>query len=202
MIFLNGYLIGLGTIVFIGPVVFTLLQATLEKGIRAGISTAIGIIASDIVAIGICALGAIPFLKDVNNQFWLAVSGAILLFSMGLKYIISPNVETNIKGTLSINKAEYSKFFAKGFLVNFVNPAVFLYWVGFVAYAQTEFQDSYSVWLFISAILVGIFSIDIAKILLAGKLKPCIQPNILKRIYQTIGVILLGFAIAMIYLVT
>ncbi|MBL4651518.1 MAG: LysE family transporter [Flavobacteriales bacterium] len=166
MIFLNGYLIGLGTIVFIGPVVFTLLQATLEKGVRAGISTALGIIVSDIVAVAICALGAIPFLKDVHNQFWLAIAGGLLLFSMGLKYIISPNVATRTEGTASINKSDYSRFFAKGFLVNFINPAVFLYWIGFLAYAQTEFQNTTNVWLFISAILAGIFTIDIAKTLL------------------------------------
>ena len=200
MIFLKGYLIGLGSIIFIGPVVFTLLQATLKKGIGAGISTAVGIIVSDIVAVAICALGAIPFFEDVNNQFWLAVLGSILLCLMGVKYIIDPNIETSVGGTSSINKSDYSKFFVKGFLINFVNPSVFVYWIGFIAYAQIEYKDSATVWLFITAILAGIFSIDIAKTLLAGKLKPFIQPTILKRIYQTIGIALLFFAVAMMYL--
>jgi threonine/homoserine/homoserine lactone efflux protein len=118
---------------------------------------------------------------------------------MGVKYIFDPNIETSVGGTSSINKSDYSKFFAKGFLINFFNPSVFVYWIGFIAYAQIEYKDSVTVWLFITAILAGIFSIDIAKTLLAGKLKPFIQPTILKRIYQTIGIALLFFAAAMIY---
>ena len=199
MIFLKGYLIGLGSIVFIGPVVFTLLQATLKKGIVAGISTSVGIIVSDIVAVAICALGAIPFFEDVNNQFWLAVFGSILLCLMGLKYIIDPNIETSAGGTSSINKSDYSKFFVEGFLINFVNPSVFVYWIGFIAYAHIEYNDSANVWIFIGAMQAGISTIDIAKTLLAVKLKPFIQPDMLKIIYQTIGIALLFFAIAMIY---
>jgi threonine/homoserine/homoserine lactone efflux protein len=201
LIFLTGYLIGLGTIIFIGPVVFTLLQATLEKGVGAGISAAIGIIVSDIVAVAICALGAIPFLENVNNQFWLGIAGAGLLLAMGLKYTLAPNPNISAVSTASIGRLEYSKFFAKGFLINFVNPSVFVYWISFIFIAQTSYTNPTDVWTYIGAILCGIFSIDIAKTLLASKLKPFIQPHILKHVYQAIGIGLIGFAIAMIWIV-
>lgn len=43
MAILEGYLIGLWMIVFIGPVFFTLIQSTLHYGVRLGLSVAFGI---------------------------------------------------------------------------------------------------------------------------------------------------------------
>ncbi len=145
MIFLHGYLLGLGTIIFIGPVVFTLLQATLENGVKAGITTALGIIISDIVAVAICAYGAIRFLEDIDNMFWVALTGALLLFALGLKYMIAPNVKSTLSSS-GIKGSDYSKYFAKGFLINFLNPSVFIYWIGFIAYAKIEYQSSFEMW--------------------------------------------------------
>lgn len=197
MIFLHGYLLGLGTIIFIGPVVFTLLQATLEKGVKAGISTALGIIISDIAAVSICAIGAIRFLEDVENMFWIAIIGAVLLCALGLKYIIAPDVKSSLSSS-SIKGSDYSKYFAKGFLINFLNPSVFIYWIGFITYAKIEYQSSFDMWVFIGAMLLGIFSIDTAKTLLAGKIKPYIGSSSLRRVYQGIGIVLVIFAIIMV----
>jgi threonine/homoserine/homoserine lactone efflux protein len=51
--------------------------------------------------------------------------------------------------------------------------------------------------LFITAILAGIFTIDVLKVLLAKYLQKIIQPKTLKIISIACGIVLIGFAIRM-----
>ena len=53
MAILTGILLGLGTMLFVGPVFFYLLKSTLESGFKAGIAVALGIILGDVICAGI-----------------------------------------------------------------------------------------------------------------------------------------------------
>lgn len=201
MILIEGYLFGLSSVIFIGPVLFTLVQSTLEKGRPAGISTALGIIVSDIICVAVCAVGAIPFFENVTNQLWIGIAGSILLLGLGTKYTFFPSKKIKAEDTSSIEKSDYYVFFTKGFLINFVNPTVFAYWIAFLIYAESKFSNASDTWIFMSAILAGIFTIDISKVLLANKIKPLIEPKRLKLIFQIIGILLLIFGISTAWIV-
>lgn len=196
---IEGLLIGLGMIVFIGPVFFTLLQSSLQHGFKAGFSVALGILISDVVCVVLCYWGALAFFKDETNQFWLAIVGAVLLFVMGGKYILFPNLKTEYKFDFS-NKY-YLSFFTKGFAVNFINPFVFIVWVGIITYANETFDAVNHVYAYLAAALLGIFITDTLKAILADKLKRVIQPKFLLKAYKIMGVLLIGFAIRMIFFV-
>ena len=72
---LEGYLTGLALIVLIGPVLFVLLRATLERGRPHGFAVALGIFVSDVIAVLLCTLGLARFLRDGQVQMWLALGG-------------------------------------------------------------------------------------------------------------------------------
>ena len=196
MIFIEGYLLGLGTLIFIGPVFFYLLQTTLEKGSKYGVIVALGIIVSDIACVAICASSAKTFFHHDNNQFWLAIVGSIILFFLGLKYIIKPSLNTNIGKPLSTNKLA---IFTQGFLINFVNPFVFMVWIGFLVYGETKSNNSSDLLLFVVAILLGIFTTDLIKVFLANKIKSYLQPNSLIKIYRIIGILLIAFSVSLLF---
>lgn len=193
MPFVEGLALGLAMIVFIGPVVFTLLHASLKNGFIAGFSVAVGIIISDIAAIGICLAGAIPFFNNTANQFWIAIAGAVLLLMLGIKYITSP-VLFNEKD-VQLKKKEIASYFTKGFLVNFINPFVFMVWIGILLVAREKYTSGNSYWIFIGAILIGIFLQDALKAYFAPKIKPLLNPRRLKIVYKWIGYILVLFSI-------
>jgi len=65
MIFLEGLIIGIGMILFVGPVFFTMLQVTLMRGFWAGFFVALGIIISDIACLLLCFLATRSFLIEV-----------------------------------------------------------------------------------------------------------------------------------------
>ena len=192
MAFLKGYLFGLSLVIFVGPVFFTLLKSALNYGTRAGLATASGIILSDIAAVAICYTSSIAFFQSSHTQFWIALAGALILMGLGIRYIFKPKLDTG--EALTFSSFQYFTFFTKGFLVNFVNPFVFLVWLGIITFAKAEYLDAYQLGAFLAAVLSGILTTDVLKVLFAQKLKPFIQPHLLVKIYKIIGVILLVFA--------
>lgn len=193
MPFIDGLGIGLAMVIFIGPVVFTLLHAALKNGFSAGLTVALGIIVSDVLAIAICLAGAIPFFSNTSNQFWIAIAGAILLLLLGFKYITSPVMFD--QKTDKLKKREIASYFVKGFLVNFVNPFVFMVWIGLLLFAKEKYSSNNDFWLFLVAVLIGIFVQDMLKALFAKKIKPFLNPKKLKVIYKWFGYILILFSL-------
>lgn len=197
MAFLEGFLVGLGMVIFIGPVFFTLLKSALSYGFWAGMMVALGILISDAVCIGLCAFGAIPFFKNPENQFWLAVGGSVVLFALGLKYLFRPSI--NVDSDLKLNPGHYTAYFAKGFIVNFVNPFVFLVWIGVIGLAQGKHGSGQELWIFLGAALLAILLTDSTKVLFANRIKKLIKPHFLKRTYQIIGVLMIGFGVRLLW---
>ena len=155
-------------------------------------SVAWGIFISDVVCVGLCIFGATKFFENADNQFWLAIGGIAILVGLGLKYIIRPNVD--IDNMVKLSAGDYSKHFAKGFLVNFVNPFVFLVWIGVIGLAQAEYGKGEDLYGFLTASLFGILTTDSLKVIFANKVKRLLQPNILIRLYRGIGILLIVFA--------
>ena len=195
MALLEGYLIGLAMVVFVGPVFFTLLKTTLQQGRLAGWMVALGIFVSDIVAVGICLPGA-KFLEDKTNEVYISLAGAAILLVIGLSYTLKP------MATSEAETANYPTLFAafsKGFLVNFVNPFVFGVWLTVIAYAGGKYSFEADLYLFLTAALLGIITTDTLKVLLAHQIKHLIEPRRLKIVYRVIGVILIGFGVRLLY---
>lgn len=202
--FLHGFLIGLSFVIFIGPVFFYLLKSSLDKGFWAGFFVALGIVIADLICITICSLGAIPFFNNSENQFWLGFIGSIILIAMGIKFLIRPastdEEDKKIKPT-KITKVGYLAFFSQGFLINFVNPFVFVVWIGIIGYAETEYGFSTSMFIFLLAALIGIFSTDLIKVYFAQKIKRFLTVKFLKKLYMFFGLILIIFGIRLMFFI-
>jgi|TARA_B110000879_G_scaffold70409_1_gene98349 threonine/homoserine/homoserine lactone efflux protein len=195
VIFLEGYLIGLAMIVFIGPVFFTLLQSALRFGKLSGTMVAFGIIVSDIVCILIYFFGlnSIELPAYFNNI--VAAIGALVLIALGLKYLLQkpPNSEVVFASTLNLVSS-----FTNGFLVNFVNPFVFVVWAGIVLFAKESYSTPTEVQVHLIGVLAGIITTDLLKVLLADKIKPFLKPKILEKTTRFFGIVMIGFAFRLI----
>jgi len=199
MSFIEGFVFGLAMIIFIGPVFFTLLKSALSYGFWAGMMVALGVFISDVVVVVLCSYGAIPFFENPLNKHWLAIVGSIILFGLGFKYLLKPNV--NVDADLKLKAGHYTAFFIKGVLVNFVNPFVFLVWIGVIGFAQKKYGVGEDLWLFLTAALLGILTTDSAKVIFAHRVKTLIQPRFLLRAYQIIGIVMIGFGVRMLWFV-
>ncbi|MAZ37286.1 LysE family transporter [Salibacteraceae bacterium] len=200
MVFLEGYLIGLAMIVFIGPVFFTLLQSAFRFGKLSGIMVAIGIIVSDIVCVLIYYFGLNRIELPASSNYIIALTGAIILIGLGIKYLLQkpPNSEVSFASNLNLVSS-----FTKGFAVNFVNPFVFVVWAGIFVFAKESYSTQTEVQYHLIAVLAGILTTDLLKVLLADKIKPFLKPKILEKTTKFFGIVMIGFAFRLIlYLYT
>ncbi len=195
MVFINGYLIGLGFLFFIGPVLFYSIKCTLDAGFWSGVSVALGIIFGDFLCMVICSLGAVPFFKNTSNQFMLSIIGSLILMFLGLKFIFKPQLQQDANEKVNLSKRNYVSFFVQGFLINFINPFVFVIWIGLIGVAQSNYNTTTDVILFLSSILLGVLTVELAKVVLAHRIKRLLNPNYMVKIYRVFGVILILFSI-------
>ncbi len=197
MPFIKGLFLGFGTAFLLGPVFFTLIKNAVQYGRNAGIWTAVGIIISDIIVISICFLSTASLIESIKTEPLVKIVGALILLALGLKFIFKPLL---FEASVSKNsKRDFIGYFTQGFLVNGVNPFVFVVWIGFIAIGKNQFQGS-ELFVFLTSILIGIFSIDLAKSFLADKIKPYLKPKRLLLSYKIIGFIMIGFCFRLLLL--
>ena len=199
MAFLEGFVVGLGMIIFLGPVFFTLLKSSLQHGFRAGFSVATGIMVSDVAVLTLCSFGAIPFFENPDNQLWLGLGGSAILLALGIRYLLKQEAGKDVIG--SIQAQRYSTYFAKGFLVNFVNPFVFVVWIGLIGMGQTKYGSDSNLWIYCAGILSGIYLTDVTKVVFAHRISSFISPGFLLKAYKIIGFLLLVFAARLLWFV-
>jgi len=199
MVFLEGLAIGLAMIIFVGPVFFLLLNSSIQFGARAGVGVAMGIIVSDIVCAALCWFGLTSFINVGQNQFWFGVIGCLVLLFLGISYLLK---KTQIEADNSYHANGFHNFFLKGFSVNFFNPFVFVVWIGMYEYGKQKFYGKGELFLFLASILLGIFMMDLTKVFLSKKIRKYISVQKLGVIFKVTGVLLILFALRLLYLVT
>lgn len=190
--FISGFGYGLATALLIGPVFFTLLKASLDHGARGGILVAVGIIVSDVVAVLICASGYRTIMHSPISSAIMALGAGVILAALGIRYLLVRVRDTSAQGRLNGRGA--LRLFTGGFLVNFINPFVFGVWFALVAHANMAHAQGHGVTFFLSGVLAGIFTSDVAKALLAHRLKPLLSPAVLRKAHIGIGVALIFFS--------
>lgn len=193
MPFLEGILYGLATMLLIGPVFFTLLKASLDHGVRGGITVALGIIASDILIALICLTSLVHLVQQWIDGPWMALVAAGILVVLGISYLLKPS--SDMGGAVRPSGRNAMALLGSGFLVNFVNPFVFVIWIGFALHAEQAHGIGMGTNLFLAGILTGIFSTDVMKAYFAPRLRRVMTPTGLRKLYIAIGVIMLLFSV-------
>src|SRR5688500_12254950 len=84
----NGVVSGFVLAFLVGPVFFTLLQTSIERGFRSGSFVAIGISLSDALYISVSYLGIYQIFDRGNFSEYLAYFGGIVLLLFGVYYLM------------------------------------------------------------------------------------------------------------------
>lgn len=177
-------------VVFIGPVFFTLIQATFQHGFGSGWAVAWGIIVSDVICVWLSKLGVDKFIQNDAYKMYIGIAGALMLIGIGSNYAFNPKASE--PKAIVLTAKDYVGFFTKGFLVNFVNPFVFIVWMGVYSAALSQYSGN-EVNVFLVAVLGGIFFTDTLKAVFAHKIKAYLNPMALKKLYKSIGILLIVF---------
>lgn len=195
----TGILLGLSLAIATGPSFMALLHTSIKNGLKWGIALAVGIFFSDIFYITLSYLGANQILNSPRNQAYIGIGGGLLLLAFGFYNLLSK------KSPLNDDKIHFEKeriliTFTKGFLLNTLNPAVPVLWIGTMSAVAAQFNfERYYIFTFFASALLTILSTDILKALVAHKIKNLITPNLQLLLNRILGLVLIGMAVNLIY---
>ncbi len=183
----------------IGPVFFTLIQTSIERGYKSGFRMAIGVAIGDILYIFICYFGISQLLNSGTFKIGLGVVGGLIMLVFGFVNLLKP-VKLAQQQSLDSNPSSGFKEVLKGFMVNGINPFVLIFWIGVVGMATVDYgYNKDEAILFFGTIVVAVFITDNIKAYLAHKLSDVITPGIIKIINMIAGIALIGFALRLFY---
>ena len=185
----------------IGPVFFVLLETSAVKGFRAALVFDLGVVFADIVFILIAYFSSYKLIESLKNDPAIFIFGGILMLTYGIISFIKLNKLKNEVSEEEIEfvfqKKDYRALFIKGFLLNFINVGVLLFWflILITVGPKLELETSRMLTFFTSVILTYLV-VDTGKILLAKQLKHKMTPKNTLTIKKAISILLIVFGIA------
>jgi threonine/homoserine/homoserine lactone efflux protein len=198
--FLKGITLGFLLSIAVGPVMFSIIKQSLNNGHRGGMAFVLGVSASDIALVLISNVFTELFRSISTHRTSIGIAGSVFLIVMGIYFLFFKKVKVDDRGQQLItrfSKRDYARVFLSGFAMNTLNPAIFLFWITtsttFVNHTIRERIIIFTI------CLLFVLGTDIAKVMLAGKIRNRLTPHNIHNINRLNGIILIGFGIALIW---
>lgn len=175
----------------IGPVFFVLLETSAIRGFRAAIVFDLGVILADIFFLAIAYFSSFQLLENLSNQPGLYVFGGAILLIYGITTFFRKPAK-QLPNQIKASKRSYFGLFVKGFLLNFINIGVLIFWLGVLIVVGPSLDNEPNrLILFFSAMIGAYFITDIFKILLAKQLKRKLTIERIHMVKRGLGVVLM-----------
>ena len=182
----------------IGPVFFVLLETSVTKGFRAALVFDIGVILADIVFILVAYGSSYRLILSIKDDPLVFIIGGLLMSGYGVFSFIQLRKEGKKQSeddiTTEIIKKNYGNLFIKGFLLNFINVGVLLFWfLVLISIGPKLEMDISRITTFFGAVIGTYLIVDIAKILAAKQLKNKLTAKNIFKVKKVVSVLLVVF---------
>lgn len=177
-----------------GPVFFSMIKTSIERGFKAGFSLAIGVVFSDIIFISLTIFSS-QFV-DYNAAYnqYVAIIGGLFLLGIGLYYLFNKvKVSYDVSETIKIKKRGY---ILKGFLMCLLSPSTLMFWimVGGIISVQLHYDMAEKI-VFFAVAMTTQLSVDCVKTYYAAKLRYRIKEKSIQNLNKIAGAVIIVFAI-------
>ncbi len=127
----------------------------------------------------------------IRNDYFSNGAGVVFIL-FGLNYIFS----RKRNDADPVLRSRNLKVFMNGFFINLLNPSVVLFWLGAMAITLSKFKyKSHQTFLYFLSALVTMAIMDIFKAYFAYKLSSLVHTRILRIIYISSGILMIGFGV-------
>lgn len=193
---LKGALLGLSLSFLIGPLFFSILQAGLERGAKAGVALASGIWLSDLGYVWLLER-SVSFLETLGQsesfRLWAGLFSAVLLAAFGIGTLFFAKAAL-LGESRAASQGSLLRYAFRGFIINSINPFTVFFWLG-IGGSLVSMQ-SHERLSFFTGMFAVLIAADTLKAWGAKKLKQWLTPPIVVKIQKTIGFLLIVFGIA------
>jgi threonine/homoserine/homoserine lactone efflux protein len=187
-----------------GPAFFALINTGIKEGYKVGSLLAFGIVISDFIVCMLIILlvhyGATNFIQDEKSQRFMGILAGIVLIIFGVVHFRQPD-QKNKEATIESSKGpSASSMILKGFLLNSLNPTVWLLWLSNVTLVSKTLEYKVLNMVVYFSITLGlVLLVELAKISAAGKLKKVLTRKTMRVINFITGALLIVSGLVLIY---
>lgn len=194
-IIFKGILSGIILAFLIGPVFFTIIQTSMERGFGSGVLVATGVALSDAAYILLAYLGVSQLFVDERAQVYMSYAGGLMLLCLGLYYLLVKSKKLDGFTIENLPRQSPLRLMAKGFFINGLSPLVLLFWIGTVGLASSElgYNTPPKALTFFTVIIATVFVTDILKAKLADNLRKLLTPGFVRLLNIVLGIVLVLF---------
>jgi threonine/homoserine/homoserine lactone efflux protein len=199
MIILKGIYFGAVLTFLVGPVFFTIIQTSAERGFPKGVLVALGVSISDLFYVTVCYLGLISLIESPAFRDQMAFVGGGILIVFGLYSLIIKARKSMMPAKAATESKSY-RYVLKGFFINAFSPMVPILWIGYISIASIDMKlvkDSDFV-IFFAAMLATVLLTDIGKAYLAGRLSMLVTPRRMMWMNIIVGAALIVYGVRLI----
>lgn len=206
MLFLIGIICGvlLSLVFSVGPAFFALIQNSIHHGFKKATWFAAGVSLSDVIVVVLM----LTVLKNVDlnammHNVWVAGIGGVAIAVFGVKMFRSKvhrasDRENKVRFAAD-NATRGRELLFSGFLLNFLNPMIWLYWLTIITFLSSEMELSLGQrYIFFAGMLLAVFGTDVLKCRLAAMMQGWFTAGRLNFFNKLMGSVLIAFAIYLI----
>jgi len=196
--FIKGIAISLLLIISVGPVVFTVIKQSINTGRAGGFSIIAGVFLSDLLWITLSNVLSELVQQLLDFKKPIAIIGSSFLMGLGIFYIFFKKIHIKEdENKIVITAGTHARLVFQGFLINTLNPAVMLFWLTTATALAESHSIKQRIVIFATCLTLNT-SADIAKVILAGRLRNKLNEKNISLINKISGVILLIFGLVLI----
>ncbi|HZG25447.1 MAG TPA: LysE family transporter [Chitinophagaceae bacterium] len=198
---LEGLALGFILTLSVGPVLFTIIKQSINHGKEGGFSFVAGVWISDLLLVVITNSFSGWVTEMLEYKQAIGFVGSLFLAAMGVYFVFFKKVKTAT--LIDVNQVPFSgkdiaQLALSGFMINTLNPAVILFWLlNATAFAVTH-STKQRILIFLICLAFNILA-DVAKVLMAGKLRHRLTVHNIRIINKISGTILICFGLALLY---
>lgn len=197
---LQGLLLGIVLVIFVGPVFFMLIQTSVTQGVKAALILDAGIVSSDIFCIIISYFGLAQLMQRPVISLVFTITGGVALIAYGIFTAVAKEKVKDPEMPPGLTKAHGIKLFIKGFIFNTSVPSVVFFWIATVTLAIAQFHHNRMETLtYLATVVLTYLAFDILKIYLASKAKKFFSAKRQPAIKKVAGLALVVFGVVIIY---
>jgi len=198
--FLSGIPLGIFLSFMVGPVFFVLLETSAVKGFRAAFVFDLGVVTADLVFITIAYFSSYRLIQSIKNDPAIYLFGGILMLTYGVISFLKTNkakkelIENDDDEELVKNN--YLGMYIKGFLLNFINVGVLLFWFLILITVGPKLQlETPRMMVFFGSVIGTYLVFDSGKIILAKQIKNKMTPVNILKIKKGISILIIVFGL-------